>query len=147
MIEDSRKKARILLGKAVDFHGHLGPFLALGIRMSMVAQSVLKVENQDDLSVVMFVEPHPPASCTVDGVQVASGCTLGKGTIRVSEASDRIAGMFRAGVRACTINVRIQVLSELLEALRKATDQAIFDMAEDVMARPDRDLFEISLDS
>ena len=145
MIEDSRKKARILLEKAVDFHGHLGPFLVLGIRMGIIARSVLKAQSQDDLSVVMSVEPNPPVSCTVDGVQVASGCTLGKGTIRVSEASDRVIGSFRAGDRACTITVRIQVLNQLIQGLRRATGQAILGMAEDVMTRPDADLFEIGV--
>ena len=145
MIEDSRKKARILLEKAVDFHGHLGPFLVLGIRMGVIGRSLLKVQSQDNPSVVMSIQLSPPVSCTVDGVQVASGCTLGKGTIRLSEASDRVVGRFRAGDRACTIAVRIHVLDQLIESLRKATDQAILKMAEDVMGRPDADLFEISL--
>jgi formylmethanofuran dehydrogenase subunit E len=145
MIEDSRKKARILLEKAVEFHGHLGPFLVLGIRMGVIARSRLKGQSQDALSVVMSVQPNPPISCTVDGVQVASGCTLGKGTIRVSEVSDCVVGRFRAEDRACTIAVRIQVLNQLIESLRKATDHAILKMAEDVMERPDPDLFEISL--
>jgi len=145
MIEDSRKKARIFLEKAVEFHGHLGPFLVLGIRMGVIARSLLKVQSQDNLSVVMSIQPNPPVSCTVDGVQVASGCTLGKGTIRVSEASDRVVGRFRAEDQGCTIAVRIQVLNQLIESLRKATDQAILEMAEDVMGRPDADLFEISL--
>ena len=145
MIQDSRNKARILLGKALDFHGHLGPFLVLGIRMGLIARSVLKAQNHEDLSVVMSVDPYPPASCTVDGVQVASGCTLGKGTIRVTEASGRVVGMFRAGDRGCTIGVRIQVLNQLLEGLRKANDQAVLKMAEDTMGRPDKDLFEINL--
>jgi formylmethanofuran dehydrogenase subunit E len=147
MIEDSRKKARLLLAKAVDFHGHLGPFLVLGIRMGIIAQSMLEAESLDDLSAVIFVEPHPPASCTVDGVQVASGCTLGKGTIRISGASDRLTGAFRVGERACTVSVRIQALVPLLEGIRKASDKAVIEMAEDVMARPDADLFEVSLGS
>lgn len=111
--------------------------------MGAIAQSILKPQNENDLTAVVFATPNPPVSCTVDGVQVASGCTLGKGTIRVSEASDRVAGEFRAENRACTITVRAQVLNELLEGLRKATGKAFLDMAEDVLARSDEDLFEI----
>jgi len=145
MIEDSRKKAGTLLEKAVEFHGHLGPFLVLGVRMGVIARSLLKVQSQDNLNVVMSIRRNPPVSCTVDGVQVASGCTLGKGTIRLAEAYDRVVGRFRAGDRACTVAVRTQMLNQLIETLRKATDQTILGMAEDVMGRPDVDLFEITL--
>jgi len=62
MIEDSRKKAGILLEKAVEFHGHLGPFLVLGVRMRVIARSLLKVQSQDNLSVVMSVQRYPPGS-------------------------------------------------------------------------------------
>ncbi|WP_455285605.1 hypothetical protein [[Eubacterium] cellulosolvens] len=50
-----------------------------------------------------------------------------------------------AGDRACTITVKIQVLNQLTVGPRKATDQAILQMAEDAMGRPDADLFEITL--
>jgi formylmethanofuran dehydrogenase subunit E len=55
--------------------------------MGVIARSMLKAQNHNDLTAIMFVNPNPPVSCTVDGVQVASGCTLGKGTIRVSESA------------------------------------------------------------
>jgi len=141
---DSRKETRILLEKAVDFHGHLGPFLVLGIRMGVIARSLLKPRNESGLTAVMFVKADPPASCVVDGVQVSSGCTLGKGTIRVSEAPDRIVGSFRAEHRACTVTVRHRVLNEFLGAVKKATDKAIIDMAENAMTRSDEELFEIT---
>jgi len=37
------------------------------------------------------------------------------------------------------------VLNQLIEPVSKATDQMILGMAEDVMGRPDVDLFEITL--
>ena len=146
-MEDTRRNARRLLEKAVDFHGHLGPFLILGIRMGLIAQSLLKPQGQNDMTVVMLVKPDPPESCTVDGVQVASGCTLGKGTIDISEASDRIVGKFRARNGRCTIAVATQVLNELKDGVVRALDEAILQMAEDVMARSDAELFEVTLDA
>jgi len=111
--------------------------------MGVTAHFILKPKKQSTLTANMFVRSDPPESCTVDGVQVGSGCTLGKGTIRISSTNNRIAGEFRAADRACTITVKTQVLNALLGDLRKATDKQVLEMAEDVLSRPDDELFEI----
>jgi formylmethanofuran dehydrogenase subunit E len=145
LVEDSRQRARILLARAVDFHGHLGPFLILGIRMGVIARSMLNAQNYNDLTAVVFVNRNPPASCIVDGVQIASGCTLGKGTIRVSESTDHVAGEFHAGNRICTLTVKPKLLNELVDGLKKATEKGVLEMAETMLARPDEELFQIAL--
>jgi formylmethanofuran dehydrogenase subunit E len=145
LVEDSRQKARILLARAVDFHGHLGPFLILGIRMGVIARSMLKAQNHNDLTAIVFADRNPPALCTVDGVQTASGCTLGKGTIRVSESTGHVAGEFHAGNRICTITVKPNLLNELVDGLKKATEKEVLEMAETMLARPDEGLFQITL--
>jgi formylmethanofuran dehydrogenase subunit E len=142
--DDSRENGRILLARAVEFHGHLGPFLILGIRMGVIARSMLKTPNHNDLTAIMFVNPKPPASCVVDGVQIASGCTLGKGTIRVSESANQVAGEFHAGNRICTVMVKPELLNWYLDGLRNATEKEVFEMAEAVLARPDEELFQIT---
>ena len=144
MIEDTRDRARDLLARAVDFHGHLGPFLVLGLRMGVLVHSILKPQKQDDLTANMFVRSDPPESCTVDGVQVSSGCTLGKGTIRISSSHNRVACEFRAADRACTIAVKTGILKALLGDLNKATDKQVLEMADNVLSRPDGELFEIT---
>jgi formylmethanofuran dehydrogenase subunit E len=80
----------------------------------------------------------------MDGVQVASGCTLGKGTIRVSESTDRVAGEFHAGSRICTITVKPKVLNVLLESLKKATEKDVLEIAESALAPSDEELFLIT---
>ena len=92
----------------------------------------------------MFVNPKPPVSCVVDGVQVALGCTLGKGTIRVSESADHIAGEFHAGDRICTITVKPKLLNWFLKGLRNGTEKEVLETAVTVLARPDEDLFQIT---
>lgn len=143
MITDSRQSARTLLDGAIDFHGHLGPFLILGMRMGVIARSILKPQSQDSLNAVVFVRSTPPASCTIDGIQVASKCTLGRGTIRVVEASDCIVGRFHLEGRTCTITVRPKVLNQLFEGVNTAAGGALVKMASDVMTASDEDLFEI----
>jgi formylmethanofuran dehydrogenase subunit E len=113
--------------------------------MGVMARSMLKAQNYNDLTAVVFVNRNPPTSCIVDGVQIASGCTLGKGTIRVSESTDHVVGEFHAGNRICTITVKPKLLNGLLDGLKKATNKGVLEMAESVLARPDEELFHITL--
>jgi formylmethanofuran dehydrogenase subunit E len=119
--------------------------LILGLRMGVIAWSMLKAQNHKDLAAIMLVDPEPPVSCAVDGVQVASGCTLGKGTIRVSGSTDRVAGEFHAGSRICTITVKPKVLKELLDVVKKANEKEILEMAETLLSRPDEKLFHTTV--
>jgi len=91
------KKAGIdrnMIRSAVRFHGHLGPFLVLGLRMGLAAVKVLRPHGLHDLSAIVWSSRSPPQSCVVDGIQFSSGCTLGKGNIRV-----RSSPMLRASFR------------------------------------------------
>ena len=133
---------RELLERAVDFHGHLGPFLVLGVRMGMIARSALSPKSLADMTASMLVELRPPVSCTIDGVQVSSGCTLGKGTIEVSNSNDRVMGEFRVGGRACIVSVKTQVLNRLFQEAKKATDSEIIMMAEELWKHSDDELFD-----
>lgn len=70
---------KTLIQKARDFHGHICPFLALGVRASALAMERLGVKRLGvDESVkeeiLAIVECN---NCFTDGVQVATGCTLG----------------------------------------------------------------------
>ena len=113
--------------------------------MGVIARSMLKTQDHNDLAAIMFVNPKPPASCAVDGVQVSSGCTLGKGTIRISESTDRVAGEFHAGNRTCTVMVKPELLDWLLDGLSNATEKEVLEMAEAVLERPDEELFQTTM--
>lgn len=65
---------------AVKFHGHLGPFLVLGIRAGLLANSFLG-KDCFKMKAIVTTDPHPPNSCFVDGIQFATGCTMGKRNI------------------------------------------------------------------
>ncbi|UCG44017.1 MAG: formylmethanofuran dehydrogenase subunit E family protein [candidate division WOR-3 bacterium] len=69
------------LKHAAGFHGHLGPWLALGLRAGRRAVNVLG-RSPFRLKAVVHCPARTPYTCFIDGVQFASGCTLGKGNIR-----------------------------------------------------------------
>ncbi|ADV64963.1 FmdE family protein [Desulfurococcus mucosus] len=72
-----------LIERAKWFHGHVCPFLVLGLRMSEIALEKLGVRRagfRESLheEILAIVEAN---NCLVDGVQVATGCTLGNNSL------------------------------------------------------------------
>lgn len=67
----------ILLEKAAEFHGHLGPFLAIGVRMGIIGLKKIGKDNSDSLRINVSLPLHVPFSCIIDGLQVTTHCTVG----------------------------------------------------------------------
>lgn len=64
--------------KAVDFHGHICPGLAIGYRASLYAMELLEFTFSDDEQVVCITEND---ACGVDAIQAILGCSVGKGNL------------------------------------------------------------------
>lgn len=64
--------------KAVEFHGHECPGLAIGVRVSELAREVMDLDFSTDEEIVCITEND---ACGVDGIQLLTGCTLGKGNL------------------------------------------------------------------
>ena len=64
--------------KAVAFHGHACPGLALGYRAAEFAMDTLRAGRSDDEELVCIVEND---ACGVDAIQVIAGCSVGKGNL------------------------------------------------------------------
>ncbi|MEF8825346.1 MAG: FmdE family protein [Halapricum sp.] len=64
-------------------HGHTCPGSAMGLRAGLAAREVLEVDSDANKELQCYVSTGPshPAHCFIDGVQVATGCTYGKGNI------------------------------------------------------------------
>ncbi|MGA7731050.1 MAG: FmdE family protein [Chloroflexia bacterium] len=70
-----------LLRKAGAMHSHICPRQVIGVRSGMLAARLFWVElPQKDKRLFAFVETD---GCFADGVAVASGCALGKRTMRL----------------------------------------------------------------
>ncbi|MCL4396489.1 MAG: FmdE family protein [Chloroflexi bacterium] len=65
-------------------HGHKCPAMPLGLRAGLAAMEALGVQHAPDGQLTAFVEidKNHCSTCFADGVQVATGCTFGKGNIR-----------------------------------------------------------------
>ncbi len=72
-----------LIERGTEFHGHLGPFLVLGLEMGLLALRKLNSTGYLELRATVETGTTPPISCLIDGIQLSTGCTLGKGNIKV----------------------------------------------------------------
>ncbi|MFC1674680.1 formylmethanofuran dehydrogenase subunit E family protein [Candidatus Omnitrophota bacterium] len=74
-------KNRVTLEEAEKFHGHLGPYLILGIIAGDIALNNLRCKKYFGLEVKVWGVNRKPKSCLVDGLQLSTGATYGKGNI------------------------------------------------------------------
>ncbi|MDD4953835.1 MAG: formylmethanofuran dehydrogenase subunit E family protein [Candidatus Omnitrophica bacterium] len=77
-----RGEGEIKLQEAVKFHGHLGPYLVLGLLAGQRALKELKCKKYFGLNVLAWGATRKPRSCLIDGLQLSCGATYGKGNIR-----------------------------------------------------------------
>ena len=82
-----KTSASRILKRAVDFHGHLGPYLVLGLKMGDLAVERLKCQRHFGVKAVVYGALNRPKSCLIDGIQLSSGCTYGKGNIEKKPGS------------------------------------------------------------
>ncbi len=66
------------------FHGHYQPYIALGIRMGELALTLLKAKRHE-LYITSETGLKPTYSCMTDGLQLATGSTIGNGKLKVDE--------------------------------------------------------------
>jgi len=72
---------KITLEQAARFHGHLGPWLVLGVLMGEYAVKTLKAKKYFGVEVKVWGANKRPKSCLIDGLQLSTGATYGKGNI------------------------------------------------------------------
>ena len=91
------------LGTLRAFHGHLGVYVTLGLRMGAIGKR--RFGHHKGLTALVRSRPEPPMLCVVDGVQLSSGCTMGKGNIRV-EAGENPEVVFAKGGHTLRVALR-----------------------------------------
>jgi len=104
-----------LMDAAIKFHGHLGPFLVLGLKAGLFANEALGKDCFKTRATVK-TEIVPPCSCFVDGVQVATGCTMGKGNIELKK-EDSLSVMFMKDCKKLELCLRNDVFESLKRIL------------------------------
>jgi pyrimidine-specific ribonucleoside hydrolase len=103
-----------------ELHRHLGLYSILGAKMGLRARELLGA-SLDDLRVESLAGMHPPMSCLNDGLQVATGASLGRGTISVPQTqTPQAAAVFTFGERRLRLCVRDDAVKTIQGELRAA---------------------------
>uniref|UniRef100_A0A7C1NBF0 Formylmethanofuran dehydrogenase n=1 Tax=candidate division WOR-3 bacterium TaxID=2052148 RepID=A0A7C1NBF0_UNCW3 len=103
-----------LLKNAARFHGHLGPWLVVGLRAGIYARRRFKC-TPFQIRATIFCPPKPPVRCVIDGIQLGAGCTMGKGNIRHRTARRFCRIHFSAPPRRqLTLSVRPEVFNAMV---------------------------------
>jgi len=102
-----------LLRVAKEFHGHICPYVALGIKVSVVAMEELNVsrlslEGSIHEKILAMVECN---NCFTDGVQITTGCTLGNNSLIYSDMGKNALTLVK---RSSWEGIRIYIDSERL---------------------------------
>jgi inosine-uridine nucleoside N-ribohydrolase len=125
------------------FHGHLGPYVVIGYRMGKLALQELQSEGHFGISAEVHSPLKTPRSCLIDGVQLGSGCTLGKGNIKLKEAPEPAWVVFASDEGGMvTIRLRPEVpplVQDLVNRMGvEAAGRAFFEMRLDSLFAKER---------
>lgn len=102
-----------LLLQSSALHDHLCPRQILGVRMALLAGKVLGLDlPRTDKRLLVFVETD---GCFADGVSVASGCWLGRRTMRLMDEGKIAATFVDTRTRQAT---RLAPQTDLRERVR-----------------------------
>jgi len=102
-----------------EFHRHLGAYSLIGAKMGIRAREILEAPF-DALRVVSFAGTGPPLSCMNDGLQVATGASLGRGTIRISHEKPAPAAAFFYKDKKLTLKIKRGLVNRVKEDIRAA---------------------------
>jgi len=135
-----------ILEKAVNFHGHLGPFLVLGIRMGLIGLRELRIERGNPkLRVTVMTKPSVPFSCVIDGIQAATICTVGNRKLKLRNSQKSILAKFQIlQGNNVTVTLNLAKQEELKKRLSKlASSQEMERIARNVISMPEKELFKV----
>ena len=131
-----------LESRAIEFHGHDGPFMTLGLRMGLIALQMLDCKGWFDLSCEVKSKWNPPDSCVIDGIQSSTGCTMGKKNISVVE-QDGVEACFTSKNKTICIKLKPEVIESIRE---KMTEEDIpHEIIEELERADTTSIFEIKL--
>ncbi|MCX8090934.1 MAG: nucleoside hydrolase [Verrucomicrobiae bacterium] len=112
-------KAAVL---TTELHRHLGTYSIVGAKMGLRAREILSA-GLDQVRVESHAGLTPPLSCVNDGLQVATGASLGRGTITVLTNAPACEALFHSGNRRLRLRLKAEfaerIAADLAELARR----------------------------
>ena len=122
-------EVRELMKKAVNFHGHSCPGVAIGV---LVSKYILEHDNEfsTDEELVAVVEND---NCSVDAIQAILGTTFGKGNlIYLDYGKNNYTFYNRTNKKAVKISLKSSSFGDLPSSKEERTEGLLRTKAEDI---------------
>lgn len=119
--------------KAIDFHGHACPGLAIGFRAAEAALNVIGNQRDVDEELVAVVEND---SCAVDAIQSLFSCTVGKGNMLFANNGKQV---FTIGSRKTGKAVRVALKYGVIDKPAGSKEEKM----NQILESPINDLFDV----
>jgi formylmethanofuran dehydrogenase subunit E len=120
------KETPLLIQNAAKLHGHLGPFLVIGVRMGEIAKRHLKVDQKNSRGLQANIKTplSTPFSCVIDGIQATTSCTVGNQKLKIEKSMKEITARFKlqSSDKTVKILVKPKLVKNLIEEMSKGAD-------------------------
>ena len=120
---------------ARQLHGHVGPYLVIGLKMGAAAKKALNITDKEltHLRAEIGVPLYPPFSCLLDGIQVSTTCTIGNQRLQFKN-SKTIQGTFMieesGKIVKITLNKKVREILEEKKNEDKLNEAYAWELAE-----------------
>lgn len=139
-----RNNINNIVERGIKLHGHAGPYLNLGIRMGLLALDQLEAKGYFDLTAEIELEYRTPMSCLIDGLQISTGCTLGKGNIMVKNNPIPIKVLIKSKTNHKTMIASLKPKIYQLLDFKKNSGE---DLADRILDMSDNELFDYRVEN
>ena len=146
--QEQKQELEEVLERAVDFHGHLGPFLVLGVRMGLIALRELDAKKDNPkLRVTVKTKLSVPFSCVIDGIQVSTKCTVGNRKLNLQSSPNEVSAKFQIqDGNTLTVTLNPAKREELEKLLSEHPGfQEAESIARNVISTPESGLFKVEV--
>jgi formylmethanofuran dehydrogenase subunit E len=145
-VNEEKKELEASIRDAVKLHGHLGPFLVIGVRIGTIAKRILNLTGQSEnnaLQATVKVPMSTPFSCVLDGIQASTKCTIGNQRLKVEDSSQEIAAEFKTknSKKTLVVSVNPEIVEELESSLSKRTNSRYLAMK--IISAQEKRLFRL----
>jgi formylmethanofuran dehydrogenase subunit E len=134
-----------LIEKAAEFHGHLGPFLVIGVKMGKTVKRILNPNTGDksELEATAKIPLLTPISCIIDGIQAITHCTVGNQKLKIENSQKEIAVDFKLqhSNRKLKVLVNPKIVEKLMNRISEAASNE--ELAWEIARMPESQLFTI----
>jgi len=139
------KELTSAIKEAERLHGHLGPFLVIGVRMGNIVKRILN-PNKGDNNLLYATVTAPlltPFSCIIDGIQATTKCTIGNQKLRIKNSKKEIFAHFQLqnSDKALKISVNQKIIEELISKIAEGVSNE--ELAWKIARMPENQLFTI----